>query len=57
MENKLKTRKTFNLDNETSGYLEELKWTLRCSKSEIIRKILKYFNKNREQLRKILEEG
>jgi len=52
-----KSVSSFNLDDKTNQILEDFKWNLRLSKSELIRTILGYFEKNPEELKEIIKGG
>lgn len=47
----------FYLDKKTINFLNEEKKALRLSKSKIIREILRYFAKNKQDLKKIIMEN
>lgn len=46
---------TFYLDEETNKALEDLKWSNRTSRSKMVRSVFKFFEKNPDELKKILE--
>ncbi|KKK45239.1 MAG: hypothetical protein Lokiarch_11250 [Candidatus Lokiarchaeum sp. GC14_75] len=48
---------TFSFDLKTITSLNELKKKYRVNKSELLRKFTNYFNKNRKELEKLIEEG
>lgn len=47
----------FYLDEKTIDFLNEEKKALRLSKSKIIRELLRYFAKNKQELKKIITEN
>jgi len=44
----------FNLDIETIEIIEDFKWKVKASKSEIICRVFKYFGENPNELKRIL---
>jgi len=49
-------RKCLFLDDKTIVFLDELKYDLKNSKSEIIRKVFHYFIENREEIVDIINK-
>ena len=47
---------TFNLDQESHDYIENMKWEYRKSRSELMRIILKGLKNNPEQIKQWINE-